>query len=197
MEIRISFEEVKVYHKELIDTLVEKIKASKSKEKHKRPEDYEWYYSFGLSAQGLQPHEMLDEVFDSEKKSSHEKIQKQLNAVIGLSLAVSVGNTRRYFTLADKPRLFVDKFSDVIAKQFKEDEQERNRISKLSPEEREKETQQMIENLEVTDSGFEAFNKEEEEEEEFEYDLDAVLEKIGKVGMEGLTAGEKKFLDSQ
>jgi hypothetical protein len=197
MEIDLTFEEIKINHSELVDTLMEKLNSSTSTQKGKQPREYKWYYSYGVTAKGMS----FDEMIHDRKlvnKNSQELLNEQLKSLIGLSLVISDGRVQRYYALKTPPALFVKKFSDLSAKGLEERKKEEERISKLSPEEKEKEIQENIYELNK-DDGFVGFNvkpaeNKKTEPQEIDYTVDDILDKISKVGMNGLTEGEKKFL---
>ena len=204
MDIKINFQELKENHSDLIDLLVEKIRSSNSREKDKTPSEFEWYYSYGVKIQGLSLGEMMNEIGKPKKQKSNEEIlDEKLNSVFGLSLTVAAGRTKRYISLGNDsksyPKLFVDKFTEIYMKSVDDFNKEQDRLSKLTPEEKEREIQEHIN--ELTDmGGFVGFNLgpngvNKINPKEIEYDMDEVLDKIGRVGMDGLTAGEKKFLE--
>jgi len=207
MEIKISFEEVKENHPELVDLMFEKIRNAKSKDKDRDPSEYEWFYSYGVSVRGAGSlGDMLRDHFnkeDEEEKSEQEIMAEQLKSVIGLSLVVSVGRLKRYHIFSDKPKLFIQKYYELSKKGLAEKNKEKDRLSKLSPEERDRETQENINQLfEMGDGSFMGFNVgpngvDKIKPKKIEYDLDEILDKIGKVGMDGLTEGEKEFLKNE
>lgn len=207
MEIRISFEEVKANHPELVELMIEKVRNAKSKDKEKSLTEYEWAYSYGVSVRGMSFDQMLGEAFGPKKerksKSTQEILAEQLESVIGLSLVVSVGKLKRYHIFPDKPRLFVQKYSEFAIKGLEERNKEQDRLSKLTPEEKEREIQENINELtEMGEGSFMGFNVgpngvNQIKPQKIEYTLDDILDKIGRVGMDGLTAGEKEFLNNE
>lgn len=207
MDIKITYEEAMKHHRDLVDILIGKIQASKAKDKTVPAKDWEWYYSYGVTVKGMSFGEMMNDVFNrqnkeqEEEKSTQEVINEQLKSVIGLSLTASVGRTRRYYVLPDKPKLFIEKFSEMSLKGMDDRKKEEDRLSKLTPEEKERETQEHINEL-TKMGGFAGFNVgpngvKKIEPKKIEYNLDDVLDKISRVGMEGLTDGEKEFLKNE
>jgi hypothetical protein len=203
----LSYSEVKSSHPELISILVGKIRSSNSKDKNKSEKDYEWSYSYGVAVKGMSFDEMISEMHIGKKKevepekSFSEMINSKLNSVIGLSLTISAGRTKRYVALTDKPKLFVEKFSAVYQKGIEDMENEQARISKLTPDEREREVQEHINELSDM-GGFVGMNISSDgitqiTPKEIDYNVDDILDKISRVGVEGLTAGEKKFLEQK
>jgi hypothetical protein len=206
MDIKINYEELRVNHPELIRTLVEKIRSANSKDKDRPESEFEWSYSYGVTVRGMSFGDMINQIRNrneepENEKSNQEIINEKLGSVFGLSLSVSSGRIKRYIALDDKnkPKLFIQKFSEIYMKGVEDMQKENDRISKLTPEERERETQEHINELSGM-GGFVGLNigpggikpilpK------EIDYDLDDILDKIGRVGMDGLTAGEKKFLE--
>jgi len=207
MEIKITFEEVRANHPELVDLMIDKVKNAKSKDKEKGIENFEWFYSYGVSVRGMSFDEMVGDVFGPKKeekqKSTQEILAEQLESVIGLSLVVSVGRLKRYHIFPDKPRLFIQKYSELSVKGLEEKNKEQDRLSKLTPEERARETQENLNELfETGEGGFVGFNVgpngvSQIKPQKIEYNLDDILDKIGRVGMDGLTAGEKEFLKNE
>src|SRR3972149_3504357 len=183
MEIKLSYEEVKTNHSDLIGVLVGKMQTSKLKDKSKSEREYDFYYSYGVAVRGMNFGEMVNE---------------KLNSVIGLSLTISSGRTKRYIALSEKPRLFVDKFSEIYIESIKEIKKEEERLSKLTPDEKDREIQESINELSEM-GGFLALNVgnngvKQILPQEIDYDVDDILDKIGRVGVDGLTDGERKFL---
>jgi len=206
MEIKITLEEVKANHPELVNLMIEKIRNAKSKDKENGIENFEWFYSYGVSVRGGSFGDMMREHFnpkEEKEKSTQEILAEQLESVIGLSLVVSVGRLKRYHIFPDKPRLFIQKYSELSMKGLEEKNKEQDRLSKLTPEERDRETKENINQLfEMGEGSFVGFNVGPEgiksiKPEKIEYNLDDILDKIGRVGMDGLTAGEKEFLKNE
>lgn len=208
MEIKISFEEVKANHPELVDVMIEKIKNAKSKDKEKGIENFEWFYSYGVSVRGGSFGDMMKDILnrkhkEEKQKSTQEILAEQLEAVIGLSLVVSVGRLKRYHIFPDKPKLFIQKYSELSMKGLEDKAKEQDRLSKLTPEERARETQENLNELfEMGEGSFVGFNVGPNgatpiKPQKIEYNLDDILDKIGRVGMDGLTAGEKEFLKNE
>jgi len=115
-----------------------------------------------------------------------------------VSLTISSGRTKRYIALSEKPRLFVDKFSEIYIESIKEIKKEEERLSKLTPDEKDREIQESINELSEM-GGFLALNVgnngvKQILPQEIDYDVDDILDKIGRVGVDGLTEGERKFL---
>ena len=203
MDIKLTYEEVKSNHSDLIEVLVGKIRSSKEKSKNKSEKDYEWSYSYGVAVRGMSFGEMINDLQKGKKeeqeKSANETINEKLNAVIGLSLTISAGRTKRYIALNDRPKLFVSKFSDIYMKGIEDMEKEKERISKLTPEEKDREMQENINELSGM-GGFIGMNVGTNGitpilPKEIDYNVDDILDKISRVGVEGLTVGEKKFLE--
>lgn len=203
MEIKITYEEALTNHRDVVNILIGKIQASKAKNKTSPAKDWEWYYSYGVTVKGQSFGEMIHDVLNrqndkEEEKSTQEIINEQLKSVIGLSLAVSMGRIRRYYVLPDKPQLFIEKFSEISLKGMEERKKEEDRLSKLTPEEKEREAQEHINEL-TKMGGFAGFNigpngVKKIEPKKIEYDMDDILDKISRVGMDGLTDGEREFL---
>lgn len=206
MEIKLKYEEARAQHPDLVDVLVGKINASNSKDKNKPGKDYDWSYTYGVVVKGMSFGEMMSQVGrkniePEEQKTNNEIINNKLSSVMGLSLTISAGRTKRYVALSDQPKLFIDKFSAIYAKDIEEQQKETDRISKLTPEEKNRETQEHINELSGM-GGFIGLNVgpngvTQIMPTEIEYDTDEILDKIGRVGYEGLTAGEKKFLEQK
>jgi len=168
MEIKITYEEAQMHHPELVDILIGKMQASRVRDKNKPAKDWEWYYSYGMTVR--------KETY-GEEKTTQSIINEQLSSVLGLSLAVAIGRTRRYFVFPEKPKFFVQKFSDMVLKSIGE-----NGIAGTQDE-----TSEIIKTKTIKV----------EQKEEIEYDLDLILEKISKDGgVDNLTSGEKAFLES-
>lgn len=206
MDIKINFEELKNNHPDLIKVLVEKMRSTNSKGKDKPEQEFEFYYSFGVAVKGISFDEMIGQLkgkhtdIETEKgKSTFEIINEKLKSIIGLSLVISDGRTKRYVALSDKPKLFIEKFEEIHMKEIKDSQKEQERLSNLTQEEKDREIQEHINDL--TDmGGFVGFNVGEKgitriTTEEIDYDVDDILDKIGRVGYDGLTSGEKKFLE--
>lgn len=203
MEMKLSYEEMKANHPDLISVLIGKIRLSNSKDKNKKEQDYDWSYSYGVAANGISFGEIINQIQNKnidteEEKSSQEIINTKLKSVIGLSLTIAVGRTKRYIALSDKPKLFINKFLHAYLKSVKDLKAEEDRISKLTPEEKNRETQEHINELSNM-GGFIALNVSRDGvtqvlPQEIEYNVDDVLDKISRVGVDGLTEGEKKFL---
>nr|QBM02801.1 hypothetical protein [uncultured archaeon] len=203
MEIKLSYEEVKTNHSDLIGVLVGKMQTSKLKDKSKSEREYDFYYSYGVAVRGMNFGEMVNQIHNrdfktEQEKSSSEIINEKLNSVIGLSLTISSGRTKRYIALSEKPRLFVDKFSEIYIESIKEIKKEEERLSKLTPDEKDREIQESINELSEM-GGFLALNVgnngvKQILPQEIDYDVDDILDKIGRVGVDGLTEGERKFL---
>ena len=203
MEIKLSYQEMKTNHPDLISVLVEKIRSSNSKDKNKSEKDYDFYYSYGVAIKGHSFGDMMIELREINKEKEPEKsfdkiMEEKLNSVIGLSLTISAGRTKRYIALNDKPKLFVDKFSELYLKSAEEEKREDERIAKLTPEERNRETQEIINELSGM-GGFIGLNVGNNGvtqimPKEIDYNVDDILDKISRVGVVGLTDGEKKFL---
>lgn len=174
MEIKITYEEATSFHPDLVEVLIGKIQASKVRDKNKPAKDWEWYYSYGVTVRGMS----FDE--DSDK-SSQNIVSEQLNSIIGLSLAVAIGRTRRYYVLPEKPKLFVQKFSENVLKELGD----KNIINSSQNKIKE------VAGVEINPNNIKP------KEEEMDYDMDDILEKISEVGMDGLTASEKEFLKKQ
>lgn len=208
MEIKISFEEVKSNHPELVDLMIEKIRNAKSKDKEKGIENCEWFYSYGIAVRGMSFNDMLGDIIkpgreEKKSKSTQEIVSERLKSVLGLSLVISIGRLRRYhiFPDNDKPKLFVDKFFEVSQVGIDSIKEEENRLSKLTKEEKDREIQEHINELSDM-GGFAGFNIgpngiKKIEPQPIEYNMDDVLDKIGRVGMDGLTKGEKEFLKNE
>ncbi len=205
MEIKITYQELKDNHPDLVDTLVTKIRSTNSKEKDKPEKDYEWFYSYGVVVRGMSFGDMLNQLPEKKEENGiDESMAKKLKAVMGLSVVVAAGRTKRYVALnyddIDKmPKLFIEKFSEMHKKNIEEDKKEQERFNKLTPEEQNRETQETINELNGM-GGFIGLNVNAGEisrieSKEIDYDVDAILDKISRVGFDGLTAGEKKFLE--
>lgn len=205
MEIKITYQELKANHPDLVETLVNKIRSTNSKEKDKPEKDYEWFYSYGVVVRGMSFGEMLNQLPEKKEENGiDESIAKKLKSVMGLSVVVAAGRTKRYVALnyddIDKmPKLFIDKFSEMHKKNIEEDKKEQERFNKLTPEEQNRETQETINELNSM-GGFIGLNVNAGEisrieSKEIEYDVDDILDKISRVTYDGLTAGEKKFLE--
>lgn len=203
MEIKITYEEVKAQHPDFMEQLVGKINTSNSKDKNKHPKDYEWSYTYGVAIKSFKLGDMLLETKQDEK-SQNGVLAGKLNSIIGLCLTISAGRTKRYIAINDKPedfpKLFVDKFSDIHKKDIEAQSKEEDRLNKLTPEERDREIQENLNDL--TDmGGFFGFKRGANGiepiaiKQPIDYDLDDILDKIGRVGMDGLTTGEKRFLE--
>jgi predicted transcriptional regulator len=169
MEIKLSYKEIKTQHPDIVDILVGKIRASNSREKDKSEKDY------GVTSKGMS----FD--YKEKDKSFSEIINNKLNSVIGLSLTISAGKTKRYVALSDKPKLFVEKFSQIHKKDIEQSKEEQERFSKLIVDEKV--------DLKVKNDSVKQMLPE-----EIEYNTDDILDKIGKVGLQGLTDGERNFL---
>lgn len=203
MEIKLSYEEMKTNHSDLIGVLVGKMQSSKLKDKNKSEREYDFYYSYGVASRGMDFNEMISQIHNREvkteqEKSSSEIINEKLNSVIGLSLTISSGRTKRYIALSEKPRLFVDKFSEIYIESINEIKKEEERISKLTQDEKDREIQESINELSEM-GGFLALNVgnngvKQILPQEIDYNVDDILDKIGRVGVDGLTDGERKFL---
>ena len=205
MEIKITYQELKDNHPDLVDTLVTKIRSTNSKEKDKPEKDYEWFYSYGVVVRGMSFGDMLNQLPEKKEENGiDESMAKKLKAVMGLSVVVAAGRTKRYVALnyddIDKmPKLFIEKLSEMHKKNIEEDKKEQERFNKLTPEEQNRETQETINELNGM-GGFIGLNVNAGEisrieSKEIDYDVDAILDKISRVGFDGLTAGEKKFLE--
>jgi hypothetical protein len=204
MDIKLNLQELKENHSDLIDVLIQKIRSSNTRDKDVSDSDFEWSYSYGIKIQGGSFADMLSSIGKKEEpKSLEENLNEKLSSVIGLSLSVTSGRTKRYIALGndvkDYPKLFVNKFTQIYMKGVEDLNKENERLSKLTPEEKERETQEHIKELNDM-GGFIALNVgpdgvQKIKSLEIEYDLDAILDKIGRVGVDGLTAGEKRFLE--
>ena len=204
MEIKLSYEEMKANHPDLVSVLVGKIRSSNSKDKNKADKDYEFYYSYGVAVHGMSFGDMINQIHNQnhevkEDKSFQEIISTKLNSVIGLSLTISAGRTKRYIALSDKPRLFVDKFSKIYLKSIEDLKKEEDRISKLTPEEQDRETQEHINELSKM-GGFIGLNVSEDGvkpilPQQIDYNVDDILDKISRVGVNGLTKEKENFLN--
>lgn len=196
MEIKLTYKEAKNNHPDLVNILVDKIHSSNSKDKYKSEQDFEWSYSYGMTIGKLN----IGEVFNlnEQDKNTNKIINSKLNSVMGLSLTISAGRTKRYVVLSDKPKLFIDKFSAIYLKDIAESQKEEERFSKLTPDERNRETQEQINQLSEM-GGVVAINGDNGIQQvlpqQIDYNIDDILDKIGRVGLEGLTDGEKKFLE--
>jgi hypothetical protein len=208
MDIKISYQELKANHPDLIDTLVGKIRSANSKDKDRPESEFEWSYSYGMTVKGMNFGDMINKIRNKEDlfeapKSNQEVFNEKLKSVFGLSLSISSGRTKRYIALGSDvnlyPKLFIDKFTETYMKGIDDIKKEEERLSKLTPEEKDRETQEHINELSNM-GGFIGLNMgpggiKPILPKEINYDLDDILDKIGRVGMDGLTTGEKKFLE--
>lgn len=155
MELYLTLQEAKLHHKELVKILFEKLRASGTRDSEASGNACRIYYSYGMVAQVL-----------GVGDTSDNSIEKKLGSVIGLSLAISAGRTRRYVTFDEKPQLFIEKFS----------ERYKNENPVILGKKEETKTQ--------------------EQTNEVDYSLNDILDKISSAGIKSLTDGERKFLES-
>lgn len=208
MFIKLSLEEAEKQHPILVKELTEELKSSSKKGK------FEFCYSYGITIGGslhLSKSEDIKEIklFEEtegidfnkpvDKQVMKTTVKARLETIIGLSLMISSGRTKRYKTLSNKPVLFIQKITEQVIDDLEKAKKEMLRISKLSDEEKAQEAQELLNSL-CGGKGFYQIKDGEIIEtvpQKIKYNVDDILDKISRVGIEGITKLEKKFLEEQ
>jgi len=203
MEINLTHEEVNQLYPDLMRQLIAKLRATDNRDTQTPIERCQFYYSYGQSAQAMN----LDALFQNAANdqapnlTNNPKVNQLLRTVIGLSLAISAGRTRRYVMFNAVPQHFIDKFTAHYAEDIARFEKEEERLSKLSEEEIKKESKEEVDSaikdhekllgLKLSDDLIKQINSK-----PIQLNLNDVLDKINRVGYDKLTDEEKKFLQS-
>jgi hypothetical protein len=204
MKIHLKYSEAFEQHSDIVDRWVKE--GLKSNPKF-NPENAKWSYSFAQRVEGIRGDvfakkmitgELLDESRKEREKTVEQRVEEQLKSVIGLSISVSHAGFKREKSLNEIPKLFSDKFYENMMEVERQRASEEERVSKLTPEERDREAQEIINELSDM-GGFFGFNVGPSgvsriQPKKVSYDVDQVLDRVSRVGMNGLTDGEKAFL---
>lgn len=203
MEIVLTLQEIQTHHANLLPELLTKLRSTNNRDSNTPVEQCQFYYSYGMSIKA----QTLDDLFREISKQPRDeqpivprpKLNQLLRTVIGLSLCICAGRTRRYVTFAQMPALFIEKFTAHYAEELENQEREEQRIANLTEEERNREIQENLNSL-MEDGDFIGLNITPDgasliKPKAPEYNINDILDKIGRLGMNGLTEGEKKFLE--
>lgn len=205
MEIEIKYSEAFEQHPEMVDKWVKE--ALKSNTKF-NPEKAKWSYSFGQSVEGMRGDMFAKKLATGElfrekevemKKTPEQVVKDNIESVVGLSFSVSHAGFKREKSITETPKLFLDKFGAIIMESENKKIAEQERISKLTPEERQREEDELVSQLHEM-GGFAGFNIGQSgisriQPKKVTYNIDQILDKVSRVGVNGLTEGERKFLD--
>lgn len=204
MEMEINYSEAFEQHPEIVGKWVKE--GLKTKPKF-NPEKAKWAYSFAQKIEGMRGDVFVKKLFAGELHKEHEAeskktveqlVEEQIKSVVGLSLTVNHAGFNREKSLSDLPKFFSEKFGALIRETEEKKLTEQKRLNKLSPEERDREANELINELHGM-GGFVGFNVGPSgvsriQPKKVTYSIDQILDKISKVGVKGLTDGEQKFL---
>jgi len=210
MEIEIKLDNMKKYHKkEMSDVLKSFEKKSKKKLTASEKGSVKFFYSYGISIRPINSGSIFEIIKDmkeefrkiEKEKSITEKVNETLDSIVGLSILAKFGRRKEFIQLTEKPKKFIKEITDKIKLSEENTLQEKKRLSNLTPEEREIEQQELINEL-YKQPGFIGIGITQDgpirlEPKKINYYLDDILDKISRLGIENLTKGEKDFLKKQ
>src|ERR1035437_154029 len=192
MQIPLTLENVLKHHEAEAYFVYNKLRTTKDI----NDKSFQWSYDYGI----VLKKDLLNFILEKFDKSKiKEMIKEQLNGVISLSLTVSCGRVKSSRPLFRNkfPTLFIQKFTAIAIKNIQEQIKEDDRLNKLTDEEKEAESQEALNEL-LSMGHFMGMDEDGNivpfEKKNIIYDMDTILDKISKFGIEGLTTGERKFL---
>ena len=205
MELEISYLEATKQHPELVKKWTKEAKVGK---KLIDVALIRWGYYFAIKITGMRGDELfpkigIGEIIEEQKKDARKTPEQvadeSISNVFGLSFkAVGAGFSREEI-LKDTPKIFIEKYKAIIMEAENRKLKERERFDNLTPQERKREEQELVNELFGMDNFFGvnigAGGVKPIIPQKITYDINEVLDKISMVGVVGLTAGEKKFLD--
>lgn len=167
-----------------------------------------WSYTFCVKVAGMSGSEFVNKLGSGElisenitraKMSPEEVADEIIRNVVGLSINVFGTGFSREQSLKSLPKLFVEKYRTLIIATENELLEEQKRFENLTPQEKSREEQEMVNELFGTEGvfGLQVGGRMTKQivPQPIDYDMNEILDKISKVGLEGLTDGEKKFMD--
>jgi hypothetical protein len=202
MEINLTQDEVRQFHPEMMQQLIAKLRGTNNRDTQTPLNQCQFYYSYGQSVHA----QNLDELFRSDAAApnltQNPKINQLLRTVIGLSLAICAGRTRRYVIFNHIPAQFIEKFSAKYAADILKFEEEERRWAQLTEEQRLKEVKDEVESAVDSKESLLGLNIgadliKQAQSRPVELSINDVLDKLGRVGFDKLTDAEKKFLELQ
>jgi hypothetical protein len=207
MEIIISYSEALKQHPDIVKKWTDDAKSPKYL---LDPEKLKWSYYFGVAVQGvdgiqfahkIRTGELFEENKKIDEKTPEQIANETISNVVGLSFKVTGSGFKREKSIKEPTDVFIEKYKAIINEYENEKMKERQRIDNLTPEEREREEQELLNELFGMD-GFFGIQLGQQSAQRMtpkpiQYDINDILDKISRVGVVGLTKGEQKFLDDQ